>query len=187
MTVFQKCIIHHAMTRTEKERNRENWGLCTRPHGIRGGCTLRPFLREYKVLRPGDHVLLFPESSDSTLPKNGKEYIVVRTAYSRKIIVWFQDVDDRNLVESMLPFRLVWPKKSSNKTPANNIDDIVGFSVLDREENKIGIVQAVSSNGVQHIVEITGPEPLLIPYVNQFIKRVDFEKKCMSVEKPTYV
>ena len=61
-------------------------------------------------------------------------------------------------------------------------DDLIGCSVYDEDNNKIGIVKDIMENPTQELLEIdTGKKITLVPFVDEFIKDVDIKNKNIII------
>ena len=168
------------------EGNRQIWGFGTKPHGIHGACTLRSLIVEKYFPKQGDTVLLLPEASTSSLPKDGREYAVKRMVLGHKIMAEFEGIENRNQILEILPFKLMLPKEILCSFQDHQ-KNLLGFRAVDREGNTLGTVEGMGHNGVQDLVEIEGKETLILPVVDGFIKDINVEKKLLIVVVPTYV
>lgn len=61
--------------------------------------------------------------------------------------------------------------------------DLIGLKVVNRHNEKLGIVTAVLENGAQLLLEVKeGLRVHLIPFVEVFVDQVDIEKRCLNVD-----
>ena len=61
-------------------------------------------------------------------------------------------------------------------------DDLIGCSVYDEDNNKIGIVKDIMENPTQELLEIdTGNKIALVPFVDEFIMDVDIKNKNIII------
>ena len=154
-------------------------GKATRPHGLKGGVIFQAwsgcgeeFLK--RALKPGSVVYL------SLLEEGGREREIAleRIIFSKKILVYFQGYSDRSAVEKLLPFELMVEDSS---------EDLKGFAVYSQESGEeVGKIASIGSNGVQKILEIRGKENFDIPWIPEFVKRVDKMEKKVFVYVPEY-
>ena len=162
------------------------WGYGSKPHGIRGACTLRPLSLEQYFPQRGDTVLLLPESATSCLPKGGREYVLRQMIRGHKIMAEFEGIEDRNRILEIIPFKLMLPKDTLGHV-YDHRKNLVGLKAVDSEGKTLGIVERMGHNGVQDIIEIKGKESFALPVVDQFIKDINIEKNHIVVVRPSYV
>lgn len=84
---------------------------------------------------------------------------------------WLFSIDDELLV--------------SKKGEIIYLSEILGFEVQEQEQS-YGKIKSISTNGAQDllVVESNSGEELLIPFVDAFIKKIDHDKKIVSVNLP---
>ena len=103
------------------------------------------------------------------------------------LIVSFQGIDDSNSsqyidVDLYLPLAML-PKLTGNKFYYH---EIKGFTIIDKEKGMIGICEDVLDYSRQAVMQIQHPKgEILIPIVDDFIKRVDRETKSIEIETPS--
>ena len=160
----------------------KNVGGALRPHGLKGGAVFRPerdcseeFLK--KRFKKGSVLYL----SLLERSKEKKKVVLEKITFGKKIIVYFQECSDRNAIEKLLPFEL------GIEVGDEQIVDLKGFMVYSQESGeKVGTVVFVGSNGVQKILEIRGKENFDIPWVPQFVEKIDKVEKKVFVYLPKY-
>lgn len=68
------------------------------------------------------------------------------------------------------------------------VEDLVGMKVVTTDGDELGEVEAVEAYPAQDILILAphashpGPDALMIPFVEQFVKKVDFEAETITVE-----
>ena len=157
-------------------------GKGTRPHGLKGGAIFRPhgdcseeFLKS--ALEPGSRVFL------SLLEREGegREVVLERAIFSKKIIVYFRECPDRNAIEELIPFELEVDVKEE-------FEDLRGFAVYSQKTGEeVGTIISVGNNGVQNILEVRGKENFDIPWVPDFVERIDKIERKVFVRVPEYI
>ncbi|MCB0486587.1 MAG: 16S rRNA processing protein RimM, partial [Flavobacteriaceae bacterium] len=80
-----------------------------------------------------------------------------------------------------LPLQLL-PKLTGNKFYYH---EVIGFTVEDANHGNIGIIEAINDNAAQPLFEIkNGDKEILVPMIDDFIKKVDRKNKTIFVETP---
>ena len=80
-----------------------------------------------------------------------------------------------------LPLDLL-PKLSGNKF---YFHEIIGFKVVDVNFGFVGVIEGVNDKTAQPLFEISnGDKEIFIPMIDDFIKKVDREKKVIEVDTP---
>ena len=80
-----------------------------------------------------------------------------------------------------LPLDLL-PKLSGNKF---YFHEIIGFEIVDVNFGLIGIIDGINDKTAQPLFEVlNGEKEILIPMIDQFIKKVDRENSTIEVETP---
>ena len=106
---------------------------------------------------------------------------------SELLRVKFEDVDTEQDADALLKSDLYLPLEFLPKLDGNKFyfHEIIGFEVEDVNFGKVGIVKSVNDSTAQALFEIDrdGIE-ILIPMNDDFIKKVDKEKKVILLETP---
>ena len=161
--------------------DQQEWAKAWGAHGLRGGVTLRPFPAYGNTPpKPGERVLLLPESQDSALPAEGLETSVTKVILGHKTMAFFEGIDSRNKAQDLLPFRLMLLGKEAPPS-------LLGLRAVDTEGAPLGVVVHLFHNGVQEVVEIEGPCPMALPLVPSFVKGIDLKAGLITLERPEYL
>lgn len=167
-------------------------GFCVKPHGIRGGFTFVLANKENSVLNKGSKILLFPKDKSSSIPSNGKEFTVDKISFGNKVITYLTDINDRNDVESMLPFVIKVFRSDFPSTDDNEfyISDIIESKVFDHEsKDEIGTVEDFYDNGMQiiFVIKLNSGKVIDVPFVDTFMPEVDIEAKRVEIIIPEMI
>lgn len=104
------------------------------------------------------------------------------------IILHFKGMDNINNVEFLKPSEL---KISEEAISEDDLDEgeyyyhqIIGLDVYDLDENKLGTIKEILSPGANDVwvVKRPGKSDLLLPKIDQVIKKVDLENHKVTVE-----
>ncbi len=64
--------------------------------------------------------------------------------------------------------------------------EVIGFTVIDSQHGNIGEITGVNDQSAQPLFEIRkGSIELLIPIIDEFLKKIDRKNKTITVETPT--
>ena len=157
-----------------------NLGRVTKPWGVKGQMVI--FL---DVDTPEDYLGLdsaFVEQKGSLVPY----FFHVDHLDGNRAVVTFDDItpDQAHALaghDLYLPLDLL-PKLEGNKF---YFHEVVGFRVIDEEKGNIGTLEQVIEYPAQPLFQIMqdGTE-ILIPVIDQVIKKVDREEKTIFIEAP---
>lgn len=167
-----------------KTRNQDelvNIGRISTAVGLKGEVRATLYSRDSNNLKEGKHLLL----------KRAKDKIEMLCEKSRyqgsQLIVKLEGVDDRTQAEFLKGMEIFIAETELEELPNGEhyVRDIVGYSVFDIKTNtEIGKLKDVIQNTAQSILEITTEDgkQVLIPAVDEFLKRIDDEKEVIEVE-----
>ena len=159
-----------------------HWGFATKPHGIKGGVYIRSLDRTHRPPAKGSRVVLFPKSAASLLPPGGEAHTVADISAGPRSVAYLEGIEDRNGIERIVPFDIKVEHRRKEEA------DIVGFAVTDEAGAPVGKVEALGTNGVQRLIEVTSQNGRFsIPWVGAFVKRIDLPKRTIAIEVPEYV
>lgn len=107
---------------------------------------------------------------------------------SKKAKFIFADIEDPHQISELESCNLFLPLSSLPKLSGNEFYffEVEGFEVFDESEEKVGVLQEVIDNPAQPILQIqhvTGKE-VLLPKIDETVKKIDREKKLMVVKFP---
>ncbi len=106
--------------------------------------------------------------------------------HSNKMVARFQDVtvEESNALvgkDLYLPLDML-PKLEGNKF---YFHEVIGFKVEDEEKGAIGVINEIFDNMTQPIMSINyNGKEILIPIIDEVIKKVDRENKTIYIKAP---
>lgn len=166
-------------------------GHCTTPHGIKGEFSFVLYNQEDSVLHDGAIVSLLPRSASSSVPQDGKDFKIKKISFGNKTIVTLDGVNDRNLVEAMVPFDIYFDRANFPETDEDEyyLNDLLGLEVFDFATKKsIGRVMDFYENGVQVVLKIkTENEILELLFIDQYVPEVDIDNGRIEVIIPEMI
>jgi len=107
--------------------------------------------------------------------------------HNRKAIVKFQDFDSIEDAESLQGLAMYLPMNTlpSLKGKKFYYHEVTGYQVIDKLHGPIGIVEDVLDLPHQALLQIRhGEKEILVPVVDEIIKKVDRRKKILEIEAP---
>ncbi|MCO4752954.1 MAG: 16S rRNA processing protein RimM [Bacteriovoracaceae bacterium] len=165
-------------------------GSCQKPHGIKGGFSAHLINAEDSSLSKGKTLLLKPKSAASSLSKDGELFKVKSMSFGNKCILYFEEVQDRNLVEAMLPFD-IFIKRVDMPEPEEGLyylEDLVGLKVLNDKNEEIGSVKTYFDNGAQTVLVIKKDDSTIeLPFIDNFFPEVDIEEGFIKMVEPEII
>lgn len=165
-------------------------GFCRKPHGVKGAFSFHLYNRENSILTKNFKVTLRPLGPESSLPKMGKVFEIASISFGNKIIATLKGVEDRNSVESMLPFSILVERKDFPETEEGEIylSDLIGCKAYEENGDLVGEVVDLGFNGVQDILVIKGKDKKIeILFIDTFVLDVDMKNNRLVVRLPEYI
>ena len=160
-------------------------------HGIRGAAGLKLDNPADSILCSGLAVLLKPASDKSAIVVEGQIFHVDEIKFGNKIIISFKEVSDRTQMEALLPFTILVDRSDFPETSDDEIylADLVGLKVLNPAEKLVGVVKGTYNHGSIDIivVELKSGEELDIPFHEDFVKEVDWDKGQIHIGTIEYL
>ena len=104
-----------------------------------------------------------------------------------KLRVKFEEIDTQQDAESILNSQVYLPLSLLPKLKGNKFyyHEIIGFKAIDKNKGFIGIIEAVNDSAAQTFLEIQhDTATILVPLLDDFIKKVDRENKALHIEAP---
>jgi len=102
-------------------------------------------------------------------------------------IVKFKNIDDINSLIQFKGQRIFILKQEALKKLENNeylINDLIGCIVVNENNEKLGTVKNISTNGTQDLLNIENDlhQVKLVPFVNEFFPTVDIKNKTIVIK-----
>lgn len=157
--------------------------IALKPHGLRGHVVFK-FYDETLKIEEAQH--FFIELNGTYVPYFPEEIKKLPKGYRIK----FEEINDVKEAEEFVQNELYLRPDELEKLkgdPENSISVVVGFRVY-KEDTSIflGTVSAVLENKYQDVIEIEhiSGNKILVPYVEEFIKKVSIDEKYMVLSIP---
>jgi len=106
---------------------------------------------------------------------------------SQLLRIKFEDVDTEEDAEALLKSDLYLPLSILPTLSGNKFyyHEVTGFTIVDENFGEVGVIDNINDTGAQElfVIDRDGTE-ILIPVNDQFIKKVDRDKKQILVNTP---
>lgn len=154
-------------------------GKIVNTHGIRGEVKILRITDFEERFTPGNQVIIASGQGDVTL-----------TIHSHRIhkgfdLITFAGYTNINEVEKWKGMNLYIDKNQTNELEENAYyyHEIIGCEVQTMEGERLGKVKEILSPGANDVwvVQIPGKKDLLLPYIEDVIKKVDIDAGVISV------
>ncbi|MBI3703544.1 MAG: ribosome maturation factor RimM [Rhizobiales bacterium] len=151
-------------------------------HGVRGEVRLWSFTAE--PLAVADYGPL--ETADG---KRRFEIVTLRPAKDH-LVARLKGIDDRNAAERLTNLDLFVPRErlpAIEEADTFYYADLIGLAAVNETGAALGIVAAVHNFGAGDLIEIAlagGGEPLLLPFTDTVVPKIDLKAKQIVVVRP---
>lgn len=152
-------------------------------HGIKGELFITLFPKEAAWLNKLKTVAL---RQTETGPVTKTFTIKSARVHKGGLIVKTQEISDRNGAEELKGYFFEIPEEFlvSEKGDAIYLTEIENFEVR-HGETKIGKITAFSTNGAQDLLVVKTKNGVFdIPFVDKFVKKIDYENKFIEMDLP---
>jgi len=157
-------------------------GRITKKYSFKGEVILKLDTDEPEIYENLDAV--FIEIGKDLLP-----FFIEKSSFqrNRELRIRFEDVkteQDADAIlkkEVYLPLELL-PKLSGEKF---YFHEVIGFSLVDVNHGSIGIIESINDSTAQALFIVSdGEDEILVPMVDDFIKKIDRKNREVLVETP---
>lgn len=166
-------------------------GICTQPHGIRGDFEFKLSSPEDSILEKNFQITLLPLNEKSKIAATGAVYRIKNIRFGNKVIVALEGIENRNVVEEMIPFKVMVDREDFPETENDEyyVADLLGLKVLDDvSSEELGLVHDFYDNGQQVILVLKLKDSLVdLIFLDQFVPIVDIEGGFIRVNLPEYI
>ncbi|MCY4643439.1 MAG: ribosome maturation factor RimM [Bacteriovoracales bacterium] len=165
-------------------------GHCGRPHGIKGGLTLRLFNEDTSSLRPGLSVSLRPPSSSPSSPTPPRHFEIRDIRFGSRVICYFKGVENRDQAAKLVSSSLYMSRGDLAPLQKGEIyvADMAGLGVLDSSGQRVGEVVSTYENGAQTVLEVDWEgQRLDIPFAPPFVLGHDVASGVIRLTRPKFL
>lgn len=169
-----------AFSKSLNNQNKFKAGWVKDAHGLKGELYIQLFAKQADWLDSFEQFWLET--------KTGVESFEVERAKPHKdgLIVKSGAIADRTRAEGLKGAQFFIPSEYlvANEGESIFLKQIDSFKVIDGDKD-LGVIKSFSSNGAQDLLVVESPAgEVLIPFVDAFIKNIDFEKRTIFLELP---
>jgi len=152
-------------------------GRVLRPHGIRGEVVVEPYSELPERFEPGSELWLAGRS------------VAVATARPHRggFLIRFEGVADRDAAETLRGGILEIPRNAVPEAPEETwyYFELEGCRCHDRRDGDLGVVADVVEDGGGVLLDVRdGERRLLVPFVREYVRRVDREARRIELDLP---
>lgn len=157
--------------------------------GIQGGIKVKPFAADPQALFSSKRWYLEPpEMARPGVAWPALLHIVRAKEQGDGVVATARELPDRTAAEALKGAR-IFVSRASFPTPDDGEFywvDLIGLSVFNREGVALGKVEGLIETGPHCVLSIQGPEagqaPVLIPFVEAYVDRVDTAAQRIEVD-----
>lgn len=123
------------------------------------------------------------------LPNSFLPFFIVKSLLQKgnQLRVKFEDISTEKDAESILKRDVYLPLNLLPKLTGNKFyyHEVIGFTIEDTNFGKVGTLKGINDSTAQPLFEIKNNDTeILIPMIDDFIKKVDRKKKTIHIEVP---
>ena len=158
--------------------------------GVRGGIKVKPFSADPQALFSTKRWYLTP--AEPARPGGLAHPVLLRIVQAREqgdgIVATVQDLDDRDLAESLKGARVFVPRTSFPTPDEGEFYwvDLIGLSVVNREQQELGAVVGLIETGPHCVLRVQPPatdaDEILIPFVDAYVDAVEQAERRIRVD-----
>lgn len=128
---------------------------------------------------------LFLELDNCLIPY---KIIELNKKNSEEYLIQLKNIEDENMLDPFLNCN-VWIEKSFSKKIKNkefDLQDLIGYSVIEGNDKELGILQEISENKFQQLMKVVNEnkKEVLIPLIEDFFVEIDSKNKVIYLELP---
>lgn len=158
-------------------------GIITSTHGISGEVKVFPTTDDAKRFKTLTQIILDTGKEKINLNIQGVKF------FKNFVILKFKEYNNINDVEKFRQMPLYVTRKNAVKLDQNEyfIADLIGMSILDEENQKIGILTDVMQTGANdvYVIELDHDamekQEILVPAIKECILKVDMKSREMTI------
>ncbi len=157
-------------------------GRLGRPHGVKGEINVEVLTDEPEKR--------FLKGIKLTLQNQNKELTVVSArVHTKKLLVTFEEISDRNLAEDLKGCYLVVELDNSEIPQAGDAfyeDQLIGLTAVSQNDEVLGEVIEVIYRTAQDllVIKTLDNREILVPFVDEIVPKVDLTQKRIVLNPP---
>ncbi|MBI2519132.1 MAG: 16S rRNA processing protein RimM [Bdellovibrio sp.] len=164
-------------------------GYCPNPHGVHGGFSFFPISRKDSILQHGMEVFL--KKSNST-DNSCEPYKIAKINKGNKWILFFDQIIDRNQVESLTPAEVYCAREAFPKLESKSefyLADLIGLKIYSFETGDfLGKCLNHYHNGAQYVLVLKlQNETIELPFIDYFFPEINLARGEMRIRMPEVI
>ena len=182
LTYFAIAVLLHVVYLFRKGKRMEDRfqvGIISSTHGVRGEVKVYPTTDDVRRFKKLKEVILVHKKGELVLEIEGAKF------FKQMVILKFKGLDNMNDVEGYRQCSLYVTRENAVKLKKDEyfIADLIGLSVVDENNEKIGVLKEVIETGANDVyqIEMEDHRELLLPAIHQCVLAVDIEKGFIKV------
>ena len=157
-------------------------GRVTKKYSFKGEVIIKLDTDEPEIYQNLDAVFL--EIGKDLLP-----FFIEKSSFQRgsELRVRFEDVKTEQDADAILKKEVYLPLEFLPKLTGNKFyfHEVIGFSLVDVNQGKIGTIESINDSTAQALFIVSdGEKQVLVPMVDDFMKKVDRKNREVVVETP---
>lgn len=165
-----------------KENEKIKIGKITDAHGIKGELFVFVFSQDISWLKKISEIDLSKSNKTETFK------VMKAKPHKKGFICTLEGFLDRNKAEEYIGFEVSVDSSYfvSKNGEALFLREILNFEVLDKNLGFVGVIKHFSSNGIQDLLVVERKDKSLIeiPFVKEFVSKIDFAQQKMNMDLP---
>ncbi|MFM1875645.1 MAG: hypothetical protein RL266_1382 [Bacteroidota bacterium] len=155
-------------------------GTIARSHGLKGAFKVNAESAGFPELKKDEPVFILLQGGP--VPFFVEECTL--NGYD-KLVLKLEDVDTLEKAESFIGKTILLEREMFVAPEADATEELIGFSVIDAEKGNIGVVSGFLETRQHPVLEVDfDGTAILIPWVEEIIRKVEVEKKLITIEAP---
>lgn len=158
------------------------FGIIHKTIGLNGLVSVKADVDDIMLYKKLDHI--FVEENNQLIPYFLQSIIIKNSEY---IQFQLDGVDSISKAEKLITKNIFLPNTLLPNLKGNKFyyHEIIGFAVIDKIHGNIGVVEKVLDFSYQDVLQIKQNYiEILVPILDQFIIKVDREKKELHIKAP---
>lgn len=157
-------------------------GKIIKPSGLKGRVKVLSYLTSPRILEEQSRVLIGTDENDPVA------YVIKEVSIKGKFcLLSLRGIDGVEESERLKGKFMYLPREVFDAPGEDEYfwDDIIGLEVVTEEGEKLGVVTSIIPTGSNDVYVCEGPGgEVLLPAVEDFIKKIDVNKGIMIAERP---
>ena len=156
------------------------YGKILKPHGLNGEVKVLPYSGESENFKKFKQLYLSPNGgSEQEFKITGKKF------QKNQIIAKLDGIDSIEKAEELRGLTVYIDRKDLPSTDNDEYYwfELIGLSVFDIENEKIGRVDSIIDNAAQPILVIKNrSDEYMVPFIEKFVKEIDIKNSKIIIE-----